>query len=128
MARGLVIGQVFDVSGTPLKGAQAGLSAIRGFDVNGVLVKFSVPTINIEVGSSPKTKVSTERRLLNDAGVFVIPFSWNSADADNFGRVAGVLTLEVKVTVVTDQENKSFVGDGFKVFDAVQFVQNIKAG
>jgi hypothetical protein len=121
MARGIVIGQVFDSSSDPVADTQVALTAVRGADVNGVLVKYTVPRITYR-------NLPIEQRLTNGDGVFAIPFSWDEANADNFARVAGVDIIQIKVTVLLETEGKSLEGSGFKVLDGIQLLNNIKTG
>ena len=123
MARGLVIGNVVNSSsGKPMVGAEVGITNIWGFDVNGPLVSYQVPRIEIKKG------YPTERRPTDGNGIFKIPFSWDTANADNLGRVAGAVSLPVRVIVFPSQESKTFDGSAIKVVDGVQLIDNIKSG
>lgn len=98
------------------------LSAVRGTDVNGILINYIVP--KVEKGAN-----MVQQRALNGAGVFVIPFTWNTWDANDLARAAGADILQIKVTVIpAEGDYKTFEGEGYKVPDAVQMLENIKAG
>jgi hypothetical protein len=88
-----------------------------------------VKKIEQEVGDGWFTsKMPIETRRTNAAGLFAIPFSWDSAEPNNLARVAGVQTLQIKVAAVGFGWIRPFWGQGFKVPDVVQLIENIKSG
>src|SRR5437764_15328266 len=104
MARGMVLGRVIDATtNQALKGVEVGISNITGADANGVQVSFKVRMEKDSTGS-----YLTERRATNGDGVYVIAFSWDEADADNYARVIGANnSLKIRVFVIGDGQGTS---------------------
>jgi hypothetical protein len=130
MARGIVLGQVFDDTGSALSEADVSLLNIFGADSQGTIIQFTVPTIKKDVGGWFKTSVSTQFRSTNSAGCFAIPFSWDMIDPDNLARVTGNDILKVKVIVFppNGSNSKVFWGKAGTVPDFVTLLDWIKSG
>src|SRR5262245_65040074 len=94
MARGLVFGKVVrSGSGLPESNADVSISALRGADVNGSLVPITVPM-------KARDGYVSALRPTDKAGVFVIPFRWDEMNADNWGRVTGVVTIQLRDNLI----------------------------
>jgi hypothetical protein len=122
VARGIILGNIIDSTGSPVNAGSAQIVMVQGGDVNGRNVNFNPVKIKDKY-----RKVLNE--LLRDGGVFVLPFNWNPA-SDDLARVAANELLDIKVIVFSEgsTDYRTFWGKAGKVPDVVQMLNNIKNG
>lgn len=129
MARGIIVGRVTDDSSAAAVGAQISLLNINGAFVNGVQIPFKVPKVTAEVGSGWfKTPMPVESRESQAEGLFAIPFSWDSSNADVFARVVGNDSMTFKIIAQKGQDYRTSWGKACWVPDLIQMLNNIKTG